>query len=94
MTEQIQTKTVEVVVSKEAYELGQGIAKFVEAVKTATKDGFQVGQDVPPIISSALADLVPALDGAGKVGAETGDKQAFANAIYLGLSPIAFSFIK
>jgi len=92
--EGVQTKTVEVVVTKEAYELGQGLAKFVDTVKQAMADGFQAGQDVPPIISSAIADLVPALDGANKVGAESADKQAFANAIYLSLSPIAFSFVK
>jgi hypothetical protein len=90
----VQTLKVEVTVSKEAYELGQGIAKFHEAIKQALADGWQSGQDIPPIISSAVADLVPAVQGADQVSKETDDKQAFANAIYLGLSPVAFAYIK
>lgn len=85
---------VEVEVSKEAYELGAGIAKFHAVVKTALADGWQIGQDIPPIMSSALSDLVPAMQGADQVSAESKDMQAFSNAIFLGLSPIAFSYIK
>jgi hypothetical protein len=86
---------VEVEVSKEAYELGLGLAKFHAVVKQAMADGWQTGTDIPPIIQSAIADLVPAMQGADQAGAEAkADKQQFANAIYLGLSPIAFSYIK
>lgn len=86
---------VEVEVSKEAYELGQGLAKFHKAVKVALADGFQVGQDLPPIIQSAIADLVPAVQGAELLGEESkADMKAFANALYLGSSEIVFEYVK
>ena len=89
-----QLKTVTVTVTKEAHELGEGLAKFVAVAKKCVEDGFQAGQDIPPLMASAIADLVPALEGANKVGAESANKQEFANAIYLSLSPIAFQFVK
>lgn len=89
-----EVKKVEVEVSKEAHELGEGIQKFVKAARQALADGWQPGQDLPVILSSALSDLAPALQGAEKIAAEQADKQAFANAVYLSLSPIAFDFIK
>lgn len=88
------TKDITVTVSKEAHELGEGIAKFHAAVKQALADGWQAGQDVPAVIQSAVVDLVPAMQGADQVSSEAVDKEHFANALYLGLSPIAFSYIK
>lgn len=74
---------VEVEVSKETYELGKGVAAFVEAVKASQKDGWQTGADVPAVITAAIADLVPAMDGMSKVKDEVADKVAFANACAL-----------
>lgn len=86
---------VPVKVTKEAYELGQGLAKFHAAVKQAIADGWQITQDVPPIIQSAIVDLVPAMAGADQISAEgKEDVQAFANAIFLGLSDIGFQYGK
>lgn len=86
---------VEVEVSKEAYELGQGLSKFHRAVKEALANGWQSDQDMSPIIQSALADLVPAMQGADQslTEAQT-DTQAFANSVYLGISDITFQYIK
>ncbi len=67
--------------SKELSELGQGLAKFLAAVKLATADGFQVGADLPPLISAAVAELVPAVQGVTLIADEAKDKKAFANAI-------------
>lgn len=67
--------------SKELTELGQGLAKFLAAVKLATADGFQVGADLPPLISAAVAELVPAVQGVTLIGEEAKDKKAFANAV-------------
>ncbi len=66
----METTTVQVTLPKEAAELAEGIGKFVLAVREATKDGFQVGQDLPVLITSAMADLIPAIQGAEKIGAE------------------------
>lgn len=89
------TKLIEVEVSVETHELGQGLAKMIASVKQALADGWQPGTDLPVIISSAVSDLVPAVQGVDKIGAEMAEnKQAFANAVYLGLSPVAFQFVK
>ena len=85
---------VKVLVAKETYELGQGLYMFVAAMKKALDDGFQVGKDIPPILASAVADLVPAVQGAEKIGDETKDPEAFSDAIYLGIKPIPFLFIE
>jgi hypothetical protein len=74
---------VEVEVSKETYELGKGVADFVAAVKQSQKDGWQVGSDVPALITAAMANLLPAMDGMSKVKDEMADKAAFANACAL-----------
>jgi hypothetical protein len=72
---------VELECSKETYELGKGLADFIGAVKTALADGWQLGTDVPVVISAALATLVPAVDGVMKVKDELAeDKKAFVNA--------------
>lgn len=78
------TKDVTVRCSKEAVEAGQGLAKFLFHVKQALADGWQVGSDLPAIITTAIGDLVPALQGIDKVGAELlEDRIAFANACAL-----------
>lgn len=81
-------------VAKETYELGVGVDKFIGAVKQALADGFQPGQDIPVVLSAAIADLVPAIQGAEKIGSETSDVQAFSNGLYLGLGQTAFRFVK
>ena len=76
------SKTIEV--SKETYELGEGLAKFVMAVKEATDDGFSYGDDIPDIISSAVRDLLPALDGVSDIGQEfKEDPRVFAQTVLL-----------
>lgn len=75
----------EVEVAKETYELLQGVAGFVASVKKALDDGFQPGTDIPVIISDALAQLVPAVQGAAGIKAEAVEnKLAFGQALLLG----------
>ena len=64
------TVEVKVQVGKEVYELGQGVAGFVTAVSQALKDGWQIGQDIPVVMSAALTQLVPALQGVEQIPAE------------------------
>lgn len=91
---EIQKIKVETEVTKETYELGQGIDNFIGALQTALKDGWQVGQDLPVVLTAAIGHLVPAMQGAEQIGAETKDVQAFANGVYLGLGQTAFRFVK
>lgn len=90
----METVIRQVTCSKETVELGEGLDKFIEAVQTAVADGWQFGQDIPTIIAAAIGHLLPALEGVEKIGAETEDIQAFVNAVYIGLSPIPFRFVK
>jgi len=79
---------VETEVSKELYELGTGIGKFALVVKLALADGFKAGDDLGPILGSALGDLVPGLQGVELVGEEfKEDKMAAVEAVILGLKP-------
>lgn len=83
---------VEVEVSKEIYEAGQGVAKFVKAMKDALKDGWQPGQDLPVAMSHAMTDLVPALNGISEVPAElAADRLAAAHAVSLSLCDVLFN---
>jgi len=80
----VSTLKIEVTCSKETYELGKGVAEFIGAIKVALADGWQLGNDMPVIISAALATLVPAVDGVTKVKEELAqDKKAFLNAASL-----------
>lgn len=74
----------EIELSKETYELGQGLAMFVRSIKTATKDGFQYGDDLPDIINSAIRDIVPALDGVTSIGDEySEDSEVFTQTVLM-----------
>jgi hypothetical protein len=81
------SQKVQVDVSKEAYELGQGVAKFVGALAKALKDGWQVGSDLPVVVAATLGDLVPALQGVEKLPAEAmAETGPFATALFLGVA--------
>ena len=76
------TVKVTVECSKETLEGGLGVAAFVGHVKAAIADGWQLGTDVPAVVSAALTDLIPAIAGIEKAKDElTEDKVAFANAV-------------
>lgn len=85
---------IELECAKEAFELGRALETLVIAVKDAMKDGFQVGQDIPVIITAAITQLPPALDGLGKLPEEMKSTQEFANALYASLTPVIFGLLK
>lgn len=62
--------SVAVTLPKETYELGSGLAKFVGACRQSVQDGWQTHQDLPTVISSAIRDLIPALEGYDKIKGE------------------------
>lgn len=87
--------TVEVEVSKEAYELMDGIKKVVESVKKALADGWQPGQDVPTILMESLTALVPAVAGAESIGSEAKEElEAFVTGLGIKSKEIGFLFYK
>lgn len=90
-----QVVTVSVQASKEALELGQGVAKFLGKVLKALDDGWQPGQDIPVVITAAIGDLVPALDGVTLMADEFKDNPAaFYMALGLSAKDIAALFTK
>lgn len=85
---------IPVKVSKEAYELGQGIKKFIRDIKGALADGWQPGNDLPVILAATLADLIPALQGVEKLGSEIKENEsAFISAFLQSTIDITFLFI-
>jgi len=66
----METKTLEVIVTKETNEIGEAVKGVIKAYKEATADGWQVGQDVPAILMASYGKLTTAIDGADKVGGE------------------------
>lgn len=58
-------KTIEV--SKETYELAEGLANFVVAMKDSLSDGWQWGEDLTDAIGEAMEHLVPAVKGSDQI---------------------------
>jgi len=84
---------VSVEVSKEAYELGQGVVKFALAVKESLANGWQLGEDMPIVIAAAFSELVPAISGVSQIGDEfKEDPAAFAQAFALAGGELAKMF--
>ena len=82
-------------VSKESYELGQGLAAFVGAVKEALADGWQAGTDIPTVISAAVTELIPSVQGLDQIDEEfAADKMATAEAMAMGALDIVKLFEK
>ena len=90
----METKQVTVTVAKETHELGQGLVKFAAALKQALADGFQAGSDVPVILSSAMMDLIPAVNGFELISEESKSTKEFANAAYLSVNELYFTLAK
>ena len=56
-------KEITIEVSKEAYELAEGMANFVGVVRHQLSDGWNSEEDFPAIISAAMSNLVQAIEG-------------------------------
>lgn len=85
---------VTVQVSKEAYELGQGVVGIVAAVKKALDDGWDLSEDLPSIVTAAVAEVGPMVEGLDQLDDEFGaDPGAFAKALGLGVADVADLFL-
>lgn len=86
---------VQVPVSKEANELGDGVVKFLGDVRKALSDGWQPAQDLPAFLQATIADLVPAIQGVENLGAESKEnEEAFVTAFLLAGKKIVYVFKK
>jgi len=85
---------VSVNVSEATYDLGYGVANFVRATKNALDDGWQMGDDLPVVMTAALQHLVPAIQNIGDLSDEyQNEKAEFLAAVALSISGIAGSFV-
>jgi len=80
----METKTIEVQVGKETYELTSGIVGFIKGMKVALADGWQPGEDFPVILMEAVVNLIPAVQGADMVDDEAKENRgAFIRSLAL-----------
>jgi hypothetical protein len=83
-------KNVEVELEDSGYQVMQGLAKIVAAVKQAMKDGFQPGQDLPAIVVAAVAELPGVVQNAQAVPADLAeDKLLVIKGVNLGAYDVA-----
>lgn len=85
----------QVEVAKNSDELAQGLVKFVAALKVALADGFQPGSDIPPIVSAAIADIMPVVGNLSKVDDDLAELPVeTVRALALAAGDIAALFVK
>lgn len=78
---------VPVSVSKEAHDIGSGLFKIQKAAKEALSDGWQPGQDLPIILTTAMSEMLEMLSGIDKVPGEwSEDNAAFMKAFMIPLA--------
>lgn len=87
--------TINVEVSKEAHELGEGVKGVVLAVKKALDDGWDTASDLPTIVTVSLAHLAPAVGGLDQLDDEVKeDPAAFSKALALPVADMISELLK
>lgn len=88
-------KEIKVMVSERGYNLGEGLKNFILAIKQSQDDGWQPGQDLPAILSAAIADLVPVLPNIQEIANEPSeDLEAFVTGLMIPVKEIGFIWYK
>jgi len=54
---------VMVPVSKETYEMGEALVDLIVKIKGALADGWQIGSDVPVMISAVVTNMAEIIEG-------------------------------
>ena len=91
----MKTINVTLPVAKETYELGLGIVGFLNALKKALEDGFQLGDDLPIIISESFSTLIPSIEGWEDISKEIeNNRPEFINAVCLTVTHIIESLAR
>ena len=80
--------------TKESTELMEGLTALVDAYFEAVKDGWQLGQDLPVIITAAVQKLLPAFQGIEKLGSEIKDTEKFINSLFVTIVPLVFKIVE
>ena len=86
---------ISVEVPKEMQEAAQAVVNMAAAAKLALADGFQPGQDIPALVSAAMANLMSAMDGMAKIPDEAkADPVSAAKCAALAGAEIASLFMQ
>lgn len=76
-------------VSKETYELGVALTNMMKGIKEALDDGWQMGEDLPKIITVIVSNLAQAVEGVKYAPSEfKEDPEATVLALALSLSKV------
>lgn len=91
----METVSVSLFVAKETYEAAKAAGAIVSKTIEVSKDGFQPGQDLPAILTTAVTEGLVGLQGADKIDNEARENPvAFASALMVGLIPVVGAFLK
>lgn len=74
---------VEIEVPDAGFKLASGLGNFGAAVRKALADGWDMGQDLPVVVTAAIADLLPSIQGIDQL-----DDEAKADPMGMGLAVI------
>ena len=75
----METKVIEVTVSKETYEVGVVVGNLIGSIGDAMADGkFDMATELPTVIMTALAGIAPAIDKINQVPVEFKENPAMA----------------
>ena len=82
-------------VPKEIHELMVAVAKLMSEARKATADGFQLGQDLPLIVTASMGDVMAGVAGVEKLGDEwKEDPAAFIKAVLINAADIVAPFLE
>jgi hypothetical protein len=91
----METITIQIQVPKETQELFNGLTKIVKAIKVSMEDGWDIATDLPVIITQALVELAPMIQGIDQLPAEfKADPSAFIKSAVISAGDIAGIFLK
>lgn len=91
----METIKIEIEVPKEAQELFGGLVNIVKSIKMAMADGWDVGTDLPVVITQSLVELAPMIQGVDKLPEEfKANPAAFIKSAVLAGGNIAALFVE
>ena len=83
----IEVTKVEVECATKTYELADALVDVVEVIQGQLANGFQAGEDLPPVLAAVVQELVPVVANFTEVDDEyEGDRQATLLAVTVPFS--------
>lgn len=89
----VEFKEMSVKVTKESYELSMAVNNLVSKIVEVAQDGWETGSDLPVILTTAMTELLPAMQGLDKIKDEKEFLKEFIMALSLPMVDLGLSFI-